>query len=176
MWHYRRWLVKFELIDNASNMAALVDTGSPLLLSQDSFKARNAEGSTNSNVDEIDENESSSESSEDALLSLSQLTELTRERAIRKKRQRKDYTKILPPSSISLRPSRQRSKKFDSQNARDKAAKAAKEERKKAREAKANRTSTRRTKKQEALAVASQLVDTQLLNGIEVELLLRSSQ
>jgi len=33
MWHYRRWLVKSKLTDNASDMAALVDTSSPLLLS-----------------------------------------------------------------------------------------------------------------------------------------------
>jgi hypothetical protein len=66
-----------------------------------------------------------------------------------------DYAKILAPYSVSLRPKRQRSRKFDSQNARDEAAKAAKEERKKARESKANRTGTRRTKKQETLAAAS---------------------
>jgi hypothetical protein len=51
-----------------------------------------------------------------------------------------------------------------------------KEERRKARQAKANRTGTRRSKKQEALATASQLVETQLLTGIEVKLPLRSSQ
>jgi hypothetical protein len=50
-------------------MAVLVDTGSPLLLSQDSSEAGNAKGSINLNMDEMDENESSSESSEDALLS-----------------------------------------------------------------------------------------------------------
>jgi hypothetical protein len=71
MWYHRRWLVKSELTNNTSDMAALVNIGSPLLLSQDSSKAGNTKGSTNSNVDEIDENKSSSESSEDALLSLS---------------------------------------------------------------------------------------------------------
>jgi hypothetical protein len=86
MWHHRRWLVKSEPTDDAGDMAALVDTGSPLLLSQDSSKARNSEGSTNSNTNEMDENESSSESNEDALPSPSQLTELTREWTIRKKR------------------------------------------------------------------------------------------
>ena len=85
MWHHRRWLVKSKPTNNASEMAALVNIGSPLLLSQDSSEAGNTKGSTNSNVDEIDENKSSSESSEDALLSLSQLIELTRERVIRKK-------------------------------------------------------------------------------------------
>jgi hypothetical protein len=106
MWHHRRWLVKSEPINDAGDMAALVDLGSPLLLSQDSSEAGNAKGSTDSNANEMDENESSSESSEDALPSPSQLTELTGERTIRKKRQRKDYTKILPPSSVSLRPKR----------------------------------------------------------------------
>jgi hypothetical protein len=71
MWHYRRWLVKSKLTNNTSNMAALVNIGSPLLLSQDSSKARNSKGSTNSNANEIDENKSSSKSSEDALPSLS---------------------------------------------------------------------------------------------------------
>jgi hypothetical protein len=98
--------VKFEPIDNAGDMAALVDISSLLLLSQDSSEAGNAKGSTNSNANEMDENESSSESSEDALPSPSQLIELTRERIIRKKRQRKDYTKILPPSLVSLCPKR----------------------------------------------------------------------
>jgi hypothetical protein len=78
--------VKSKPTNNAGDIAALVDTGSPLLLSQDSSKARNAKGSTNSNANEINENKSSSKSSEDALPSPSQLTELTRERTIRKKR------------------------------------------------------------------------------------------
>jgi hypothetical protein len=135
-----------------------------------------AENTTKSTDSEEEESESSEESSGDRPPSVLQLAELTGERPIRKRRQRKDYTKILPPSSVSLRPSRKHSKKFDSQNQRDIAAKAAKEEHRKAREAKANRTGTGRTKKQEALAIASQLVDTQLMNGIEVELPLRSSQ
>jgi hypothetical protein len=172
MWNNMRFKVESEPRDDPSEMGALIDIGSPLIPSQDPSKAENAKESIDS---EEKESESSEESSEDGLLFVSQLVELTRERPLRRKRQRKDYTKILPPSLVSLRPSRQRLKKFDSQNARDEAAKAAKEERKKAREAKANRTGTRRTKKQEALAVASQLVDTQLLNGIEVELPLRSS-
>jgi hypothetical protein len=79
---------------------------------------------------------------------------------MQKKRQRKDYAKILPPSLVSLRIGRRRSKKFDFQNAYDKAAKAANEGQRKARESKANRTNTWRTKKQEALAAALQLIDT----------------
>jgi len=96
-------------------------------------------------------------------------------RPICKKRQRKDYTKILPPLSVSLRSSRRPTKKADSQNARDEAAKEAKEERKKAREAKANRIGTGRTKRQEALAKSTQLMD-EIVADTGIELPFRGSQ
>ncbi len=63
------------------------------------------------------------------------------------------------------------SKKFQSQNAQDKAAKVAKDDRKKGQEAKANRTETGRTTEQEGLAITSQLLDR-----VELELPFRSSQ
>jgi hypothetical protein len=144
-----------------------------LILSQDPSEAKNSEESTDS---EKKESKGSKESSENKLPTVLQLVPLSREQPIQKKRQQKDYTNILPPSSVLLRTGRQRSKKFDSQNAHDGAATAAKEGRKKARELKASSTGTRRTKKQEVLAIASQLMDTQLLDRVGVELPLRSSQ
>jgi hypothetical protein len=61
-----------------------------------------------------------------------------------RRRQKKDWSKALPPSSIQPRESRKRSKKFDSQNTRDIIATEAKEQRRKDREAKQNRTGTSR--------------------------------
>src|ERR1700733_4965172 len=109
--------VKSEPTDDPCEIGALVDTGSPLIPSQDPSKAKNTKESTDS---EEKESKGSKESSKDKLPTVLQLVALTRERPIQKKRQRKDYTKILPPSLVSLRVGRRRSKKFDSQNKRDK--------------------------------------------------------
>jgi hypothetical protein len=112
MWNDMRFRVKSKPRDDPGEMGALVDAdSSPLIPSQDPSKVENAEESTDS---EEKEGESSEESSDDRLLSVSQLAELIRKRTLRKKHQQKDYTKILPPSLVSLRLSRQRSKKFDS--------------------------------------------------------------
>jgi hypothetical protein len=94
MWNNMRFRVKSEPRDDPGQMGALVDVGSsPLMPSQDPSEAENAKEYTNA---EEKEGESSEESSDDGLPSVSQLAELTRKRPLRKKRQRKDYTKILP--------------------------------------------------------------------------------
>jgi hypothetical protein len=165
--------VKPEEADGVFNIALFVSTSSLLIPSQDPSEDENAKESPET----TDSGENKSRSSNDDLPSLSQLAE---QRPPQKRRPRKNYTRILPPFSLSLCQSRQRSKKFASQIVRDEAAKTAKIERRKTREAKANRTGTGRTKKQDALATALQLVNTQLLDGIVidtgVELPFRSSQ
>src|ERR1700733_8637281 len=103
--------VKSEPTNDPCEIGVLVDTGSPLIPSQDPSEAENAKESTDS---EEKESESSEESSKDELPTVLQPAILTRERPIQKKRQRKDYTKILPPSLVSLRAGRRRSKKLDS--------------------------------------------------------------
>jgi hypothetical protein len=85
------------------------------------------------------------------------------------KRAKKHWSQILGPSSIKPRSNRKSSKKFTSQNTRDIVAAEEKELRRKEREAKANRTGSGRTKKAEALADTSQMLDG-------VELPFRSSQ
>jgi hypothetical protein len=97
------WLVKPELTNNPGDIGVLVNIGSPLLLSQDPSKAGNAKEKTDSNVEEEESVSNKEESSDNRLPSLLQLAELTRERLIQKRRQRKDYTKILLPSLVLLR-------------------------------------------------------------------------
>jgi len=169
--------VKAEALEDEFDISGLVETGSPLLLSRDPSEtpAENARVENTEAENAEVSSESDEEESDEDLPNISQLADLTGERPICKKRQRKDYTKILPPSSVSLRSSRRPTKKADSQNARDEAAKEAKEERKKAREAKANRIGTGRTKRQEALAKSTQLMD-EIVADTGIELPFRGSQ
>jgi hypothetical protein len=141
--------VKVEALEDELDIAGLVETGSPLILSRDPSEtlAENARVENTEAENAEVSSESDEEESDEDLPNISQLADFTGERPICKKRQRKDYTKILPPSSVSLRSSHRPTKKAGSQTARDEAAKEAKEERKKAREAKANRIGAGRTKR-----------------------------
>lgn len=98
------------------DIIGLVDIGSPLIPSRDPSKVlvENAEVE-NTKAENVEvSSELDKEESDKALPNVSQLVKLTRERPIRKKRQRKDYTKIFPLLSISFRSSRRPIKKADS--------------------------------------------------------------
>jgi hypothetical protein len=165
--------VKAENINNSFNIIGLINSGLPLLISRELSKGL----AKNANIKAILSSKDSDrlllslseESSEEDLPNISQLAKLTGERLIRKKKQKKDYTKILPLLLVSLRSSRRPIKKAESQNTRNKIARDAKEKRRKEHEAKANYTGLGRTKKHAALATT-----LQLLNGLNLPF--RSSQ